>query len=181
MSISTNDRVSCCLELLSTDASLDPNERCAVVTLALALIVCPHEVERNLEYLWTIKYRAIKVTIYSPEQKPSIHFSVWSSFGNNDSSLAQTYGDHENNVASLRFLRALKMCTRPEEKAVVYGLAWVCLTSGYRSVSFSFNVSPVESSGEVLENSKYGLYLRRSGSEILEARYTNATFPPGIQ
>jgi len=139
---------------------LNPNGRCAFVTIALALLVCPERVHIDTEFGVKAKYRGIEIKLPEPDSVSAVNFQRV-----NAVDLAVFYSDCENNERAAELLKAYSLCESDEQRKTVLGLAWVCLVKGAGAFAHSFR------GGHVIESKEFGLFLRQLKGRIVEAHF----------
>lgn len=147
------------LAALAAADGLDPNERCACVTLALALLVCPREVEVEASDFMAcddLRYRNVRMSLPTDAgtalRQP--FFFAWMAARPRLPNLRETYEDYENNLEARELAGYWPLCETHEAKAALLTLAWICLVEGYREVHKAFNGS------YTLSNARYGVELK---------------------
>lgn len=173
---------------VALSAWADPNQRCAAITIALALTVSPDHVQVHQEESdgdVTAKFERIEVDFRKNIEENSF---LWGNaikhgdgFGTSRyeslPNLAEVYEDHTRNVKCLLDLqRYLPIARDKISKAAVLGLAWARLqrleiSESYRVTGFA------ESSGHHIHCSSLGVGIRlqrvSDKSEIAGAWYPN--------
>lgn len=149
---------------LASQDWLDPNERCAAVTIALALIVSPDEVtiSEMIKYLgggWSTQYRNVQLHVPADVSRASVVFSRLSP-SPPLINLAEKYEDHHNNLHARDLLKRYRLCSTPDQLAALLALAWVCLVRGYRALDNVFVVRPSAAAGYIIRNSEVGASVR---------------------
>ena len=138
----------------------DPNQRCAAITIALALIVCPEEVSlrKRKEDIWVRKakeieacYKGVDILLPLKGVEARSWFSLDRSFGSATGraspdhsrldNLAVSYLDAERNKNCLAHLREYFDVDGSQiEMAAVLGLAWLLLQRRERDIQQMFSV-----------------------------------------
>jgi hypothetical protein len=161
------------LVALASAEWVDPNERCACVTVALALLVCPEKVSvapSEFADVDDLEYRNVRLALgrtATPDQGPFAFFDPRAARPRLPN-LRESYDDFENNLEAQELLGYYALCTTPEARAALLTLAWVCLVEGYRQVRKSVN------GAFVLANPRYGVELTLDGfrpQRLVQARY----------
>lgn len=117
----------------------DPNQRCAAITIALALLIHPNQVlmtDSLPSKAIDAKYGVIEVPLWETPSKTNFRFSIHVRTRSNSGAkhvwlpdLAETYADHIRNVETKEFLDRMLPLTGgvDQVKAAVLGLAWAML------------------------------------------------------
>jgi hypothetical protein len=177
------------LELaISDDEEMDPNKRCAVITLALAILIEPEKV--TIENIFGLKVEYGLVTIRLPKKgSSSFLFSIIKIFNFRSSNskkykdapketyivlqdLAESYSDHKRNIESRKHLKKyLPMAHDALAKAAVLGIAWATLQR--HEISQWYEVSSGADSGHWIAAKEIGvsLQLQIRGNAIISANY----------
>ena len=151
----------------------DPNERCACVTIALALLVCPEKVgvaPSEFSEADDLEYRNVRLALpraASPAEGPFAFFDPRAAHPRLPN-LRESYDDFENNVEAQELLGYYPFCEGTEARAALLTLAWICLVEGYREVR------KVVNGAFVLANPRYGIELTLDGfrpRRLLNVRY----------
>jgi hypothetical protein len=152
---------------------LNPNERCAAVTVALALLVCPDEVSvaaSEFAEADDLQYRNVKLSLPrdADPMRGGFEFFAWAAARPPLPNLCERYADFENNLEAQELLGYYPLCATREARAALLTLAWVCLVEGYRAIRKSLN------GAFVLSAERYGVELVLDAfrpTTLLEARY----------
>ena len=137
---------------------VDPNERCACVTIALALQVCPEKVSvapSEFSESDDLEYRNVRLSLPRtalPAQGPFAFFDRRAARPRLPN-LRESYDDFENNVEAQELLGYYPLCDGTEARAALLTLVWICLVEGYREVRKSVNGT------FVLASPRYGVEL----------------------
>jgi hypothetical protein len=151
----------------------DPNERCACVTIALALLVCPERVgvaPSEFAEADDLEYRNVRLALpraASPAEGPFAFFDPRAAHPRLPN-LRESYDDFENNVEAQELLGYYPLCESPEARAALLTLVWICLVEGYREVR------KVVNGAFVLASPRYGVELTLDGfrpRRLLNVRY----------
>jgi len=161
------------LVALASTRWVDPNERCACVTVALALLVCPEQVSvAPSEFADSddLEYRNVRLALprtAEPAQGP-FDFFAWRAARPRLPNLRESYDDFENNLEAQELLGYYPLCDGTEARAALLTLVWICLVEGYRQVRKSVNGT------FVLSSPRYGVELTLDGfrpSRLVQVRY----------
>lgn len=161
------------LVALASAPWVDPNERCACVTLALALLVCPEKVcviASEFADADDLEYRNVRLALpraASPSEGPFAFFDPRAAHPRLPN-LRESYDDFENNVEAQELLGYYPLCDSPEARAALLTLVWICLVEGYREVRKAVNGT------FVLANPRYGVELTLDGfrpRKLVDVRY----------
>ena len=152
---------------------LDPNERCAAVTVALALLVSPDQVSvAASEFAESddLQYRNVKLSLPRDADplRGGFEFFVWAAARPPLPNLCERYADFENNLEAQELLGYYPLCGTREARAALLTLAWICLVEGYREIRKSLN------GAFVLSAERYGVELALDAfrpTKLVEARY----------
>lgn len=171
------------LDRLLLAATLDcektnPNERCAALTLILAILAEPAQVKLSPWPYPRVEYGIVNVILFDDDEKCPF---VWSNLVHVDKpgdshaflpDLAQSYRDQENNASAQKFLLAhLPLAAHPTAKAAVAGIAWAILQR--KAVNYQVIVHDEEnpSNGGWHRVPDIGVALQTSGDMIMSAWY----------
>jgi hypothetical protein len=161
------------LVALASAEWVDPNERCACVTVALALLVCPQKVSvapSEFAEVDDLEYRNVRLALgrtATPDQGPFTFFDPRAARPRLPN-LRESYDDFENNIEAQELLGYYPLCENREARAALLTLAWICLVEGYRQVRKSVN------GAFVLANPRYGVELTLDGfrpRRLVQARF----------
>jgi hypothetical protein len=161
------------LVALASARWVDPNERCACVTLALALLVCPDEVcvsPSEFADSDDLEYRNVRLSLpraADPARGPFDFFARQAARPPLPN-LRDSYDDFENNLEAQELLGYYALCDGTEARAALLTLVWICLVEGYREVRKSVN------GAFVLASPRYGVELTLDAfrpSRLLRVRY----------
>ncbi|HSD54236.1 MAG TPA: hypothetical protein VLC47_08730 [Burkholderiales bacterium] len=161
------------LVALASARWVDPNERCACVTIALALLVCPENVSvepSEFAAADDLEYRNVRLSLpraAQPAQGP-FDFFAWGAARPPLPNLRDSYDDFENNLEAQELLGYYTLCDGPAARAALLTLIWVCLVEGYREVRKSVN------GAFVLASPRYGVELtldRFRPNRLVQVRY----------
>lgn len=152
---------------------LNPNERCAAVTVALALLVCPDEVSiaaSEFAEADDLQYRNVKLSLPRDADplRGGFEFFVWAAARPPLPNLCERYADFENNLEAQELLGYYPLCGTREARAALLTLAWICLVEGYREIRKSLN------GAFVLSAERYGVELALDAfrpTKLIDARY----------
>ena len=153
---------------------LNPNERCASVTVALALLVCPGDVQvADSEFANAddLQYRNVKLSLPRDADplRGGFEFFAWAAARPRLPNLCERYADFENNLEAQELLGYYALCESGEARAALLTLVWICLVEGYREIRKSLN------GAFVLSVERYGVELALDGfrpRRLLQARYS---------
>lgn len=161
------------LVALASARWVDPNERCACVTIALALLVCPEDVTvepSEFADADDLEYRNVRLVLpraAEPARGP-FDFFAWRAARPPLPNLRDRYDDFENNLEAQELLGYYPLCEGNEACAALLTLVWICLVEGYREVRKSVN------GAFVLANPRYGVELTLDAfrpSRLVQVRY----------
>jgi hypothetical protein len=161
------------LVALASSDWVDPNERCACVTVALALLVCPEKVSvapSEFADVDDLEYRNVRLALgrtATPDQGPFAFFDRRAARPRLPN-LRESYDDFENNVEAQELLGYYPFCAGTEARAALLTLVWICLVEGYRQVRKSVNGT------FVLASPRYGVELTLDGfrpQKLVRVRY----------
>jgi hypothetical protein len=161
------------LVALASTRWVDPNERCACVTVALALLVCPGEVgvaPSEFADADDLEYRNVRLSLprsADPARGPFDFFAPQAARPPLPN-LRDSYDDFENNLEAQELLGYYALCDGTEARAALLTLVWICLVEGYREVRKSVN------GAFVLASPRYGVELTLDAfrpSRLLRVRY----------
>ena len=152
---------------------VDPNERCACVTIALALLVCPEKVSvaaSEFSESDDLEYRNVRLSLpraAMPAQGPFGFFDRRAARPRLPN-LRESYDDFENNIEAQELLGYFPLCEGREARAALLTLVWICLVEGYREVRKTVNGT------FVLASPRYGVELTLDGfrpQKLVRVRY----------
>jgi hypothetical protein len=152
----------------------DPNKRCAAVTIALALTVCPDRVQlqpAGIVHDLTARFESIELCFFGTSEEVDLRWGNAIKHRNACGAieyeqlpnLAEVYEDHTRNMDCLRDLREYFPIAHDQvSRAAVLGLAWARLqrlnvSTGYRIDRYG------ESGGHFIECSQLGVGIRLAG------------------
>jgi hypothetical protein len=152
---------------------LNPNERCAAATVALALLVCPDEVRvaaSEFAEADDLQYRNVKLSLPRDADplRGGFEFFAWAAARPPLPNLCERYADFENNLEAQELLGYYPLCATREARAALLTLVWICLVDGYREIRKSLN------GAFVLTAERYGVELALDAfrpTKLLQARY----------
>ena len=157
----------------------DPNQRCAAVTAALAIVVCPDRVKisRWIDGSIQVRFESLHVNLPRTPRAGMLIFSIISSVVDRNGSrhyfqfkdLAESYDDHRQNMKCMKFLNSYcDMHLERTAMAAVLGLAWAYLQR--RDISESFAVGG-DDGGLHFKCDELGIGIRVKSDVIVGARY----------
>lgn len=162
------------------DEDLDPNKRCAVITIALAILVCPEKVILS-NFLWLrLKYDCVEIVLSRKNEDTHVLFSsLLVEYDENKkivgdirqlTDLAEKYSDHTNNMKCIKHLKEyLPMAKDTASKAAVLGMAWAILQR--EEVSVCYHVSPGPDCGNWQTIPSMGISLQIDGGKIVSSSF----------
>lgn len=167
---------------MSSDESMNPNSRCAVITIALAILVCPENVEYEESYDISIRYENVKIAYSKNPTNTKIKFFPFSvEFNENGKmkeackllpNLAVHYSDHTNDLECIKQLRStFHKAQDNKSKAAVLAIAWAILQR--KEKSFSFCVSPGPRSGSWESIQELGVSIQEINDTIVSSTFPN--------
>ena len=160
------------------DEDLDPNKRCAVITIALAILVCPEKVMLD-DLVWlTLKYDCVSFHLLKKNDTAKVVFSNFLvEYDKNKkivgnirqlTDLAEKYSDHTNNMKCIKHLKQyLPMANDTPSRAAVLGMAWAILQR--EPISLSFQVSPGPDAGYWQSIPSMGISIQVDGGKIVSS------------
>lgn len=164
---------------LASTPWLNPNERCARVTIALALLVCPDEVSvapSEFDAADDLQYFNVRILLPRNADSPKggFEFFCWAAVRPPLPNLGASPEGFENDIEACELLGYYPLCETGEARAALLTLVWICLVEGYREVRKLGNGSCV------LAAERYGVELVFDSlrpSKVVEARYA----PPALR